>query len=95
MTTRIVILTWFICSYSIVNAQSWSKSFTAGAYDSNNKFLGGSEVLQLVNHKNMLFASVGYWEDENNIWYGGSNSANKDNKKYFHGFVSLDIKTKP
>ncbi len=21
----------------------------------------------------MLFASVGYWEDENNIWYGGSN----------------------
>ena len=74
LTTRIVILTWFICSYSIVNAQSWSKSFTAGAYDSNNKFLGGSEVLQLVNHKNMLFASVGYWEDENNIWYGGSKS---------------------
>lgn len=74
LTKRIVILTWLICSYSIVNAQSWSKSFTAGGYDSNNKFLGGSEVLQLVNHKNMLFASVGYWEDENNIWYGGSNS---------------------
>lgn len=74
LTKRIVILTWLICSYSIVNAQSWSKSFTAGGYDSNNKFLGGSEVLQLVNHKNMLFASVGYWEDENNIWYGGSKS---------------------
>jgi len=57
----------------MLNAQSWSKSFTAGDYDSDNKFLGGSEVLQLVNHKSMLFASVGYWEDENNIWYGGFN----------------------
>jgi len=59
---------------SSIKSQNWSKSFTAGGYDSNNKFLGGSEVLQLVDHKNMLFASVGYWEDENNIWYGGSNS---------------------
>ncbi|MDB4090740.1 hypothetical protein N9528_00240 [Crocinitomicaceae bacterium] len=22
----------------------------------------------------MLFASVGYWEDEDNIWYGGYNN---------------------
>jgi hypothetical protein len=73
-TKRIVILTWLICSYSIANAQSWSQSFAAGGYDSNNKFLGGSEVLQLVDHKSMLFASVGYWEDENNIWYGGFNT---------------------
>ena len=72
-TKRIVILTWLICSYSIANAQSWSQSFAAGGYDSNNKFLGGSEVLQLVDHKSTLFASVGYWEDANNIWYGGSN----------------------
>lgn len=71
---RIVILTWLLCSYGMLNAQSWSKSFTAGGYDSNNNFLGGSEVLQLVNHKNMLFASVGYWEDENNIWHGGFNN---------------------
>ena len=74
LTKRIVILSWFICSYSMLNAQSWSKSFTAGGYDSDNKFLGGSEVLQLVNHKSMLFASVGYWEDENNIWHGGFNT---------------------
>ena len=73
LTKRIVVLTWLVCSYSMLNAQSWSKSFTAGDYDSDNKFLGGSEVLQLVNHKSMLFASVGYWEDENNIWYGGFN----------------------
>ena len=74
MTKRIIILTMVICSYSIVNAQSWSKSFTAGGYDSNNTLLGGSEVLQLVDHKSMLFASIGYWQDENNIWYGGSNN---------------------
>jgi hypothetical protein len=74
LTKRIVILTMAMYSYNIVDAQSWSKSFTAGSYDSNNKLLGGSEVLQLVDHKNILFASVGYWEDANNIWYGGSNS---------------------
>jgi len=70
----LLILTVFLFANNPLNAQVWIKSFTAGGYDSNNKFLGGSEVLQLVNHKNMLFASVGYWEDANNIWYGGSNS---------------------
>ena len=75
LSKRIVILTMAICSYSMVDAQSWSKSFTAGGYDSNNKLLGGSEVLQLVDHKNTLFASVGYWEDANNIWYGGFNTS--------------------
>ena len=75
LTKRIIILTIAICSYSMVDAQSWSKSFTAGGYDSNNKLLGGSEVLQLVDHKNTLFASVGYWEDANNIWYGGFNTS--------------------
>lgn len=74
LTKRIVVLTWLICSYSMVNAQSWSKSFTAGGYDSNNTLLGGSEVLQLVDHKSMLFASIGYWQDGNNIWYGGFNN---------------------
>jgi hypothetical protein len=58
-----------------LNAQVWSKSFTAGNFDSNSNVLGGSEVLQLIGHKNKLFASIGYWEDENNIWYGGTNSS--------------------
>ena len=73
MRKSIVILTWILCSFGLVNAQTWNKSFSAGAYDSNNYLLGGSEVLQLVNHKAKLFASVGYWQDANNIWYGGSN----------------------
>ena len=56
-----------------ISAQEWEKSFTAGFFDFNNNYMGGSEVLQLVSHKNELFASVGYWQDELNIWYGGNN----------------------
>ncbi len=56
-----------------INAQSWESSFTTGTFDENNNYMGGSEVLQLVSHKNELFASVGYWQDELNIWYGGNN----------------------
>jgi hypothetical protein len=74
LNKQILVLLMFIGAFNILNAQVWSKSFTAGGYDSNSKFLGGSEVLQLVDHKSMLFASVGYWEDANNIWYGGSSS---------------------
>ena len=59
----------------ISNAQSWQKSFSSGNYDLNGQYLGGSEVLQLVSHKKMIFASVGYWQDDNNIWYGGSNNS--------------------
>ena len=55
----------------MLNAQVWESSFAAGIFDDNNNFMGGSEVLQLVSHKNKLFASVSYWQDESNIWYGG------------------------
>ncbi|MDB3868686.1 dockerin type I domain-containing protein [Candidatus Marinimicrobia bacterium] len=57
-----------------LNAQVWESSFSAGTFDDNNNFMGGSEVLQLVSHKNKLFASISYWQDESNIWYGGSNA---------------------
>ena len=60
--------------FVILNAQVWESSFTAGNFDDNNNFMGGSEVLQLVSHKNKLFASISYWQDESNIWYGGNNS---------------------
>ena len=66
----------FICLifFVIIDAQVWESSFTAGSFDDNNNFMGGSEVLQLVSHKNKLFASISYWQDESNIWYGGNNS---------------------
>ena len=75
LTNRILILLLVMSPSIALNAQVWTKSFTAGGYDSNGNFLGGSGVLQLVSHKNKLFASVGYWEDVNNIWYGGTNSS--------------------
>ena len=75
---RLIKLTYLlIFIFSINNniiSQVWTNSFTAGNYDVNGKFLGGSEVLQLIGHKNKLFASVGYWQDGNNIWYGGTNT---------------------
>ncbi|MFT5859079.1 MAG: hypothetical protein ACI865_001175 [Flavobacteriaceae bacterium] len=78
MITKKPICTFILAIFLFMNytlhAQVWSKSFTAGDYDSNSQLLGGSEVLQLISHKNKLFASVGYWEDGNNIWYGGSNN---------------------
>jgi hypothetical protein len=51
---QILFLMLFASFYGELNAQVWSKSFTAGGYDSNKKLLGGSEVLQLIGHKDML-----------------------------------------
>jgi len=59
--------------FSLVSAQDWEQSYIAGSIDSDSIFMGGSEILNLETHKNKLYASLGYWEDENNIWYGGSN----------------------
>ncbi len=59
--------------FSLGNSQNWEQSYVAGDIDSNGVFMGGSEILNLETHKNKLYASLGYWEDENNIWYGGSN----------------------
>ena len=73
---KIILIIFLITgAFSFVQSQVWVKSFTAGVYDLNNQLLGGSEVLQLISHKKMLFASIGYWQDDNNIWYGGSNNS--------------------
>ena len=58
---------------SLVCGQNWEQSYTAGNMDSEGIFMGGSEILNLETHKNKLYASLGYWEDENNIWFGGNN----------------------
>ena len=79
MNINITILIFTILSLIGLNktlsSQTWNKSFTAGNFDSNSVLLGGSEVLQLIGHKGNLFASIGYWEDENNIWYGGTDNS--------------------
>jgi len=67
------ILIFLICSTS--NAKDWTKSFEAGKDDINGQYMGGSEVLHLVGHDGSLYAAVGYWRDERNIWYGGTDFA--------------------
>ena len=71
LNKKALILILFIKPSFLVIAQEWEQSFAAGSFDVNGSFMGGSEVLQLVAHKSKLFASVGYWQDENNVWYGG------------------------
>lgn len=74
MNRIISIVTFLLVGiYFTLDAQTWTKSFSAGNTDISGEFMGGSEVLNLVGHKKKLFASVGYWEDETNIWYGGNN----------------------
>ena len=72
MVRYISLLLFIGLVFSVSNAQEWQPSFVAGNLDVNGSFMGGSEILHLVTHKDKLFASVGYWEDENNIWYGGN-----------------------
>jgi hypothetical protein len=61
-----------ICLASVsVHADEWEKSFTAGQRDANGRYMGGSETLHLVGHAGKLYAAVGYWFDERNIFYGG------------------------
>tara|TARA_Y100000385_G_C13103970_1_gene646264 strand:- start:3780 stop:5480 length:1701 start_codon:yes stop_codon:yes gene_type:complete len=72
---RIVVLIIILSSFMFQStAQTWQQSFTAGS-TVGGKLLGGSEVLQIVQHKGALYATVGYWEDGNNVWYGGSNNS--------------------
>jgi poly(A) polymerase len=60
------------CSVAGHIGDGWSSSFTAGCFDRNGVFAGGSQVMHLLAHKGRLYAANGYWEDAHNIWYGGS-----------------------
>lgn len=56
-------------------AQNYTSSYQAGDTDVNGKRLGGSEIMQMVTHKGAIYATVSYWEDGNNPWYGGKQNA--------------------
>lgn len=49
-------------SFVNVNAQ-FTVSYKAGYIDSNNKFVGGTELRVLCKHKNLLFAGTETWKD--------------------------------
>ena len=56
----------------MIIAQNWEQSFIAGGFDADGLFMGGSEVLHLVDHKNKLLLQLDTGNYENNIWYGGN-----------------------
>jgi poly(A) polymerase len=58
-----------------VVAPGWVASFHAGCPALGGNITGGSETMHLVGHDGMLFAAVGYWEDTQDIYYGGNNSS--------------------
>lgn len=66
-------------------AQVWQKSYTAGNTDGNGKYMGGSEIMHLVNHKGRLYAATGYYQDALNVWFGGT-----DNNKGWGQIIRLD-----
>jgi hypothetical protein len=46
-----------------VNWFTFSKDYYPGTYDANNKYLGGTDLMYLVNHKGKLWAGTSVWND--------------------------------
>ncbi|CAK0790658.1 unnamed protein product [Prorocentrum cordatum] len=49
---------------ALEQAAGWVRSFQAGYVDASGRYAGGSEVMHLVPHRGVLYAGVGYWEDQ-------------------------------
>lgn len=49
------------CSVAGHIGDGWSSSFTAGCFDRNGVFAGGSQVMHLLAHKGRLYAANGYF----------------------------------
>lgn len=41
----------------------FERSYLAGTRDVNGRFMGGTETMRLVAHREMLFAGISYWTD--------------------------------
>ncbi|MBV8408372.1 MAG: hypothetical protein JOY64_12120 [Alphaproteobacteria bacterium] len=61
------------CEPTQAARDGWTASFVAGCRDRGGRFAGGSQIIHLVPHKGSLYAANGYWMDNHNVWYGGSN----------------------
>lgn len=46
-----------------VNWFTFSKDYYPGTYDANNKYLGGTDLMYLTNHKGKLWAGTSVWND--------------------------------
>ncbi|MBU2649759.1 MAG: T9SS type A sorting domain-containing protein [Bacteroidetes bacterium] len=59
----LILLTSQIKAQSQVNWFTFSKDYYPGTYDTNNKYLGGTDLMYLVNHKGKLWAGTSVWND--------------------------------
>lgn len=59
----------FLLIASSSQSQNWSNAFVPGQYDSNGKYIGGTEVMALTPHKGKLYAATTYVCDLDNATY--------------------------
>ena len=59
----IVMAVMFLVTFSFHNACAggWKKSYHAGKFENNIRYLGGTEIMFLTSHKGKLYAGTGMW----------------------------------
>ena len=53
-----------------LNAFSFSKNYFSGTNDTNGNFMGGTDIMYIVSHKNRLYAGNSYWNETIDTAYG-------------------------
>ena len=59
----IVTVVMFLVVFSFHNAcaEGWKKSYHAGTFDKNFRYMGGTEIMSLTSYKGKLYAATGMW----------------------------------
>ncbi len=59
----LVMVVIFLIAFSLHNAcaEGWKKSYHAGTFDKNFKYMGGTELMFLTSHKGNLYAATSMW----------------------------------
>jgi len=56
-----VAMLFVVFSFHIACAEGWKKSYHAGTFDKNFKYMGGTELMFLTVHKGKLYAATSMW----------------------------------
>ena len=54
----IFVLLAALCTMSSANAGGWKKSYRAGTFDKNFRYMGGTEIMFLTSHKGKIYAGT-------------------------------------
>jgi len=57
----IIVLLAVIYTMSSAHAEGWKKSYHAGTFDKNFRYMDGTEIMSLTSHKGKLYAATGMW----------------------------------